>query len=305
MAGAVTERTGYAAFGEPKPTSSLPKGYIGERPDVETGMLYLNARYYDPALGRFISPDDWDPTLPGVGTNRYAYAQNDPVNKADANGHNWLTDVVKTIVEKVFGGGAKDAAGAGAKAAAEKAAQNTLENGMKQLRNQAVREAWRQEAALVRRTGKGTREWEDKEIQELLRHGKVEGYEGHHINNVASRPDLAGEADNIEFLAKGSHNDLHVGSGGHNAPTSGSLIDRGSLYLSQTGDSLPGYGGTLLTYNDVVRRATDAAKVAGNVSPYSLHSVIAGAFVVLDAVDEFQRQTGFGCAVVLCSTSAE
>ncbi len=36
---------------------------------------------------RFISPDDWDPTLPGVGTNRYAYAQNDPVNKSDPNGH--------------------------------------------------------------------------------------------------------------------------------------------------------------------------------------------------------------------------
>jgi len=41
----------------------------------------------DPALGRFISPDDWDPTLPGVGTNRYAYAGNDPVNKSDPNGH--------------------------------------------------------------------------------------------------------------------------------------------------------------------------------------------------------------------------
>jgi RHS repeat-associated protein len=87
MAGAVTERLGYAAFGEPRPTTSLPKGFIGERPDPETGLLYLNARYYDPALGRFISPDDWDPTLQGVGTNRYAYAGNDPVNKADKNGH--------------------------------------------------------------------------------------------------------------------------------------------------------------------------------------------------------------------------
>jgi RHS repeat-associated protein len=87
MSGAVTERTGYAAYGEPKPTTSLPKGFIGERPDPETGLLYLNARYYDPALGRFISPDDWDPTLAGVGTNRYAYAGNDPVGKSDPNGH--------------------------------------------------------------------------------------------------------------------------------------------------------------------------------------------------------------------------
>lgn len=36
---------------------------------------------------RFISPDTMDPTIPGVGTNRYAYAQNDPVNKSDPSGH--------------------------------------------------------------------------------------------------------------------------------------------------------------------------------------------------------------------------
>ena len=36
---------------------------------------------------RFVSPDSWDPTLPGVGTNRYAYAGNDPINNSDPNGH--------------------------------------------------------------------------------------------------------------------------------------------------------------------------------------------------------------------------
>jgi RHS repeat-associated protein len=87
MDGSVQESSRYAAFGEPKAVSSLSKGYIGERADPETGLNYLNARYYDAALGRFISPDDWDPTLQGVGTNRYAYAGNDPVNKSDANGH--------------------------------------------------------------------------------------------------------------------------------------------------------------------------------------------------------------------------
>jgi hypothetical protein len=39
------------------------------------------------ANARFISPDDWDPTKPGVGTNRYAYSENDPINKSDPNGH--------------------------------------------------------------------------------------------------------------------------------------------------------------------------------------------------------------------------
>jgi RHS repeat-associated protein len=62
-------------------------GYIGERHDAETGLMYLNARYYDPAVGRFVSPDTYDPTRPGVGVNRYAYALNDPVNKSDPGGH--------------------------------------------------------------------------------------------------------------------------------------------------------------------------------------------------------------------------
>ncbi|WP_429941006.1 Tox-REase-5 domain-containing protein [Agrobacterium vitis] len=40
-----------------------------------------------PANARYISPDGWDPTVAGVGTNRYAYAGNDPINKSDPNGH--------------------------------------------------------------------------------------------------------------------------------------------------------------------------------------------------------------------------
>ncbi len=64
-----------------------PKGFIGERYDDETGLQYLNARTYDPGLGRFIQPDWWEVTTPGVGTNRYGYARNDPVNAADPGGH--------------------------------------------------------------------------------------------------------------------------------------------------------------------------------------------------------------------------
>ena len=88
--GALVEQTGYAAYGEKTNASfATSKSYIGERFDAETGLLYLNARYMDPAFGRFISPDDWDPVLEGVWTNRYAYAQNDPLNKADNNGHDF------------------------------------------------------------------------------------------------------------------------------------------------------------------------------------------------------------------------
>jgi RHS repeat-associated protein len=87
-AGNIVESTRYAAFGESaNKAMTTQKNYIGERFDPETGLMYLNARYMDPTFGRFISPDDWNPTLAGVGTNRYAYAANDPINKSDPNGH--------------------------------------------------------------------------------------------------------------------------------------------------------------------------------------------------------------------------
>lgn len=88
ISGNTVEGNSYATYGESLNTGfHTQKGYIGERFDAETGLLYLNARYMDPVLGRFISPDDWDPTKEGVGTNRYAYACNDPINRGDNNGH--------------------------------------------------------------------------------------------------------------------------------------------------------------------------------------------------------------------------
>ena len=58
-AGNVVEQNNFAAYGEPtNPAMQTKKGYIGERLDVETGLMYLNARYYDPSFGRFISKDD-------------------------------------------------------------------------------------------------------------------------------------------------------------------------------------------------------------------------------------------------------
>ncbi len=104
--GVVVESTSYASYGERLNTGFVTqKGFIGERHDPETGLVYLNFRYLDPLFGRFISPDDWDPLKPGVGTNRYAYADNDPVNKADANGHTF-----KDFFGGLFGGSKTNAA---------------------------------------------------------------------------------------------------------------------------------------------------------------------------------------------------
>ena len=89
--GAVIESALYAPFGRQYPQApaglSTSKAFIGEKFDPETGLQFLNARYRDPLFPNFVSPDWWDPTEPGVGTNRYAYAGNDPINKSDPNGH--------------------------------------------------------------------------------------------------------------------------------------------------------------------------------------------------------------------------
>jgi|GEM_PF-6555580 len=97
--GAVVERTTYRPFGEEvrlsQPlTLAETKGFIGERFDDGSGLQYLNARYYDPRLAMFVQPDWWEVTQAGVGTNRYSYSFNDPVNGRDPGGHiadNWAT----------------------------------------------------------------------------------------------------------------------------------------------------------------------------------------------------------------------
>ena len=66
------------------------KGFLGERYDADAGLQFLNARYYDPELALFIQPDWFDVTKAGVGTNRYSYSANDPVNKMDPNGNSFV-----------------------------------------------------------------------------------------------------------------------------------------------------------------------------------------------------------------------
>ena len=66
-----------------------PIRYRGYYYDQESGLYYLNARYYNPAWRRFISPDDTaylDPDTPN-GLNLYTYCNNDPINYADPSGN--------------------------------------------------------------------------------------------------------------------------------------------------------------------------------------------------------------------------
>ena len=64
-----------------------PLRYRGYYYDAETGFYYLQSRYYDPANRRFINADTYASTGQGfVGTNMFAYCNNNPVIYADPTG---------------------------------------------------------------------------------------------------------------------------------------------------------------------------------------------------------------------------
>ncbi len=70
--------------------------------DEETNLYYLNSRYYDPEIGRFINADDittLDITQIAInGLNLYAYCLNNPVNETDEGGYflSWLLALLIT-----------------------------------------------------------------------------------------------------------------------------------------------------------------------------------------------------------------
>ncbi len=67
--------------------------------DLETGLYYLNSRYYDPELGRFVNVDgiNYLDTNNINGLNLYAYCLNNPIMLTDSQGTGWLTDAWNNI----------------------------------------------------------------------------------------------------------------------------------------------------------------------------------------------------------------
>ena len=125
----------YDSWGKPiSTTGSLsatlganqPFRYRGYVYDAETGWYYLQSRYYDPSVGRFVSADVLLSTGQGIiGHNSYAYCLNNPIRYMDEGGESaaealswwtttmwWLTaidgpipagDIIYAVVMLVLG----------------------------------------------------------------------------------------------------------------------------------------------------------------------------------------------------------
>jgi len=89
--GILVSEARYSAFGEIRydsGTMTTDYLYTGQRQEAEIGLYYYGARWYDPAIGRFIQADSVVPN-PGSakGFDRYAYTFNNPIKYSDPSGH--------------------------------------------------------------------------------------------------------------------------------------------------------------------------------------------------------------------------
>jgi len=88
----VGDATRYRPFGGYRNGRSNPitdRGFTGQRENVsDLGLMYYNARFYVPGIGRFLSADTIvpNPTSP-QSLNRYAYSLDSPLNFTDPSGH--------------------------------------------------------------------------------------------------------------------------------------------------------------------------------------------------------------------------
>jgi RHS repeat-associated protein len=177
--------------------------FQGQYFDEETGLHYNRFRYYDPDVGRFVSQD---PIGLDGGINTYQYTPN-PLTWIDPDGLKCQLGLIRYKIRDGV----------------------TPQPGS---RGQGVNRAWKLERELVLQTGQGTVDWTPSQMQELLSTGKISGFSGHHINNVAQNPDWAGDPRNIVFLSNQPNGGDHMNSPqGHRGqstslPTKGRLIDR-------------------------------------------------------------------------------
>nr|WP_243182915.1 RHS repeat-associated core domain-containing protein [Anaerosolibacter carboniphilus] len=108
---ALTDQTGkvlgtyqYDAFGNIKEktySKPNPYTYAGYRYDEEMDLYYLNARYYDPKIARFLTEDTYRGRLSDpLSLNLYTYCHNEPIMYIDPSGHKETIGITKDDREK-------------------------------------------------------------------------------------------------------------------------------------------------------------------------------------------------------------
>ncbi len=115
--GQVVELAEYAPYGQlSRRTGAMntPFKFTGQRLDAESGLYYMNARYYDPELGRFAAPDTVTPdSFNPQSLNRYTYALNNPILFTDPSGNFFIIDdIIFAIVTFVVANAGAIAMGA-------------------------------------------------------------------------------------------------------------------------------------------------------------------------------------------------
>jgi RHS repeat-associated protein len=85
-----------------EPELFLGRGYTGHEHLTQFGLINMNARLYDPAIGRFLSPDPFvqAPDF-SQSFNRYSYAWNNPLKYTDPTGEYALID---DLIAALLGG---------------------------------------------------------------------------------------------------------------------------------------------------------------------------------------------------------
>ncbi|MGB4950181.1 MAG: RHS repeat-associated core domain-containing protein [Rhizobiaceae bacterium] len=99
--GQKVNETRYLPFGGYRsggPNALTDRGFTGQKENMELGLLYYNARFYAPGLGRFLSADTIVPNPANPQSlNRYSYVLNRPLGFTDPSGHNPICNQAGTI----------------------------------------------------------------------------------------------------------------------------------------------------------------------------------------------------------------
>ena len=101
----VTDASGKAITDANHIANINPIRYRGYYYDAETGLYYLQSRYYDTTTRRFLNADSQlNGQLGVIGYNLFAYCENNPVNKYDPTGHFGIGTIIGAAIGGVIGG---------------------------------------------------------------------------------------------------------------------------------------------------------------------------------------------------------